>query len=267
MHLGAICFQILPHSVSLHGSNTKATRRLCDTRVPRIKILKVYMPLERGPRAPGSPRNQDSTPTAGSHFHGLSHTVRMKPAVFSECPHRSPCSSIWKEPQCVHNLVSHAVYLAVLAWAPKHGRVCPFGCFGLRFLSALSVSLYGNRVCVDVIGVLGSSVFEGERILGEAPRHRCDAPPCWHLLQRALTCVALWVCAKACAHVCGCPQSGRAHTSAPASPPPHSMSTSFWQEGWVLSHLTGELASAFLSRELLMLTSSFSRILPCAPEP
>lgn len=42
------------HSVSLHGNNTKATRRLCDIRVPRIKILKGYMPLESGPRAPGS---------------------------------------------------------------------------------------------------------------------------------------------------------------------------------------------------------------------
>lgn len=30
---------------------------------------------------------------------------------------------------------------------------CPFGCFVLRFLAMLSVSMYGARVCVDGVRV------------------------------------------------------------------------------------------------------------------
>lgn len=61
--------------------------------------------------------------------------------MLSECPHGSPCFSIWKEPQCAHKSVLRAVSFSVQAWAPEYSHVCPFGCFVLRFLAVLSVSV------------------------------------------------------------------------------------------------------------------------------
>lgn len=92
----------------------------------------------------------------------------------------------------MHKLVLRSVYLSMLAWAPQRGPVRPFGCFVLGFLPVLSVSVYGVWVCVDVERVRSSSVFVGERILGETPTR------CAHALAEichAGLCVALWVCA------------------------------------------------------------------------
>lgn len=57
----------------------------------------------------------------------------------------------------------------------------PFGCFVLGFLAVLSVSVYGAWVYVDVERVRSSSVFVGERILGETPTScvHALAEMCW----------------------------------------------------------------------------------------
>lgn len=138
------------HSVCLCDSNTGATRRLCDIRVPRIKILNRYKPLESGPRVPGSfspPRNQDSTPTPGSHFRGLSHSVRMKPCYLSV--HTCPLVPASGRSPSVHKLGLHTLHLSVLAWAPNYGRVCPF----VLFCASLPCRVECERVwCTGLCG-------------------------------------------------------------------------------------------------------------------
>lgn len=89
----------------------------------------------------------------------------------------------------MHKLELHALYLCLLGLQSM--AVCVhLCCFVLLFLAVLSVSVYGARVCVDVVHVRGSSVFVGERILGEVSTRCVCAPadmPGRHLLVCELT--------------------------------------------------------------------------------
>lgn len=206
------------------------------------------MPLESGPRAPGafsSPRNQDSTPTPGSHFHSLSHTVRTKPAMLSECPYWSPCSSIEKEPQCAQVGVVCSVPICA-CWGSK-----AWLCVSIWLLCASIQNTGFECEFVWCMGLCGCSTCM--RLLcfcrGEDSgrgSHKMSACSCRYAVL-ASACVQAYLCRSVGMCLGMSPQSRRPHTPALASLPPYPMSTSLWQDGWVLSYLTGELASAFLT--------------------